>query len=300
MRLDLKVGFSCNMRCNFCVQGDKRLCYKDKTTEELTKLIEENYARGIKEIVFTGGEPTVRKDIVRLVWHAKKTGYELIQIQTNGRRFCYMDFCKAIVMAGATEFSPSIHGSCAEIHDVMTQAPGAFGQVVQGIKNLKKLKQRVMTNTVITKQNYKDLPDIARLLVSLDVDQYQFAFVHILGSADKNRDLVVPKKSEIMPYVKKGLDIGINAGKRVMTEAIPYCFMRGYEDYIAERIIPSTRVEDATWTIENYTEFRLNEGKIKNPEKCRDCIYYDICEGPWKEYPEMYGWDEFVPVIKAD
>lgn len=298
-RLDLKVGFSCNCRCNFCVQGDKRLKYKDKSAEELKTLIERNFKRGIRQIVFTGGECTIRKDILPLVRHAKETGYDIIQIQTNGRMFYYKDFCRAIIEAGATEFSISLHGHCADIHDSMTKAPGAFGQIVQGIRNLKSLGQYVMTNTVVTKQNYRNIPDIAGLLVSLDVDQFQFAFVHILGTADKNKSTVVPRKSEIMPFVKAGLDIGIKAGKRVMTEAIPYCFMSGYEDYIAEKIIPSTRVEEAAWVVEDYTSYRINEGKTK-AEKCRECIYYNICEGPWKEYPELFGWDEFIPVLNKD
>src|SRR3989338_337178 len=116
-RLDLKVGFSCNCRCNFCVQGDKRLEFKDKSTEELKKVIEQNFKSGIKQIVFTGGECTIRKDILPLVRHAKETGYGTIQIQTNGRMFYYKSFCSLMVEAGATEFSLSIHGPCAEIHD---------------------------------------------------------------------------------------------------------------------------------------------------------------------------------------
>ena len=294
-RVDLKVGFSCNCRCNFCVQGDKRLQYKDKSAEELKRLIDENHARGIREIVFTGGECTIRKDLMDLVRYAKEKGFSIIQIQSNGRMFYYPQFCKAIINAGATEFSVSLHGSCANIHDSMTKANGSFDQIVCGIKNLKSLGQYVMANTVVTKQNYADLPDIARLLVSLGADQFQFAFVHILGSADKNKSLVVPKKSDIMPYIREGLDIGIKAGKRVMTEAIPYCFMQGYEEYVAERIIPVARVEDATWAIENYTDFRINEGKAKG-EKCKECWYYGLCEGPWKEYPDLFGWEEFVPV----
>jgi len=296
-RLDLKVGFSCNCRCNFCVQGDKRLEFKDKSTEELKKVIEQNFKSGIKQIVFTGGECTIRKDILPLVRHAKETGYGTIQIQTNGRMFYYKSFCSLMVEAGATEFSLSIHGPCAEIHDSLTRVPGAFEQVVRGIRNLKSLGQYVMTNTVITRQNYKSLPALAGLLVSLDVDQFQFAFVHISGTAAKNKQIIVPRKSDVMPYVKEGLDIGIKSGKKVMTEAIPYCFMAGYEDYVAEKIIPSTRVEEATWTIEDYTQYRVNEGKTKS-QKCSECLYYKVCEGPWKEYPELFGWDEFMPVLK--
>ena len=100
-----------------------------------------------------------------------------------------------------------------------------------------------------------------------------------------------------MPYVKKGLDIGIKADKKVTTEAIPYCLMEGYQGYIAEKIIPETKVYDAGFAVESYTNYRKEEGKAKGPA-CPKCKYYQICEGPWKEYPAMFGWREFKPVIK--
>jgi hypothetical protein len=139
------------------------------------------------------------------------------------------------------------------------------------------------------------LPEIAKLLVSLGVDQFQFAFVHILGTAEKNKDWLVPRNSKIMPYVKKGLDIGIKAGKKVTTEAIPYCLMRGYEAYIAEKIIPTTRIYDAGFVVEDYGQYRLSKGKIRRKE-CEQCQFGNECEGPWKEYVELYGWSEFRPV----
>ena len=276
------------------MQGDKRIQFKDKDEQELRGLITRNYDRGIREIVFTGGECTIRQDLLGLIAFARCLGYQHIQIQTNGRRFFYLDFCKACILAGANEFALALHGPNAQVHDGLTQAKGSFDQTAQGIKNLKMLGQKILMNTVITNQNYKHLPELARLFVSLNVDQFQLAFIHILGSAGKNKELVVPRKSEIMPYVKKALDIGIDANINVMTEAIPYCFMQGYEQYVAEKIIPMTRVEDATWVVEDYTKYRLTEGKIKQ-QKCATCSYNAVCEGPWKEYPELYGWDEFAP-----
>ena len=47
-----------------------------------------------------------------------------------------------------------------------------------------------------------------------------------------------------------------------MTEAIPYCFMQNFTDYIAEKIIPRTKIYDVN-ILEDYTEYRLHEGKSK-------------------------------------
>lgn len=294
-RVDIKIGFGCNNRCLFCVQGEKRKSLPAKSKEEIKKALKESFNLGKREVVFTGGEPTVHPNFLELVKFARDTGFSRIQIQSNGRMFAYMNFCAKAIKAGANEFSPAPHGSNAEIHDFLTRSKGSFNQTVQGIKNLKKLNQYILTNTVVTSKNYKDLPNLAKLLVKLNVNQFQFAFVHILGTAAKNKDWLVPKKSEVMPYIKKGLEIGIKAGKKVTTEAIPYCLLKGYEKRTAEEIIPEARVYDNKFVVENYNEYRKNSGKAKAP-KCKKCKYFEICEGPWKEYPEIFGWKEFKPV----
>lgn len=300
--IDIKVGFECNNKCLFCIQGNKR-----ETTPNLSDAeVKERLAQGKKEnrqrVVFTGGEPTFRpKELIRWVAHAKRIGYEIIQIQTNGRIFSYLDYCKEMIKAGANEFGPALHGSTADLHDRLTQAPGSFKQTTQGIKNLKFLNQRVIINSVVNRLNYRDLPALARLLVDLRVDQFQFAFMHINNLIVEDPEAIkkyVPIVSEVMPYVKKGLDIGIKSGVSCMTEAVPYCLMSGYEDYIAERIIPKAHVFDADIDIESYEKYRKTEGKAKGPD-CSRCRYDKICEGPWREYPAIFGWDEFKPIVKS-
>jgi MoaA/NifB/PqqE/SkfB family radical SAM enzyme len=293
-RVDIKVGFVCNNHCRFCVQGNKREFFPNRNTEEIKHILRDCCLESAEGVVFTGGEPTIREDIVELVKYAKSLGFKIIQIQTNGRMFSYMDFCKKMIDAGATEFSPAIHGPNEKIHDFLTSVKGSFKETIKGIENLEKIRQFVLTNTVITSYNYRYLPNIAKLLVDLGVDQFQFAFVHIVGTAAINADWIVPRKREIMFYIKKGLDIGIKAGIRVMTEAIPYCFMIGYEDFVAERFIPNTKVYDYDLLVEDFNKLRIKEGKIKGPS-CHLCKNNNFCEGPWKEYPELFGWNEFIP-----
>ena len=296
-RVDIKIGFGCNNHCLFCVQGDKRNFCEAKSKKEIKESLEDAFKKGKEEVVFTGGEPCLHPDFLELVKIAKDIGFIEIQIQSNGRMFAYNDFCLETINAGATQFSPALHGSNAKIHDYLTDSKGSFKQTVQGIKNLKKLNQYVLTNTVITSKNYKYIPKIAELLVSLDVNQFQFAFIHLGGTAWNNRDWIVPKKSKIMSYVKKGLDIGLKANKKVTTEAIPYCLMKGYENCIAEIIIPNSMVFDSDFVVEDYAKYRKDKGKAKGPN-CIKCKYNKVCEGPWREYPEIFGWDEFKPIEK--
>ena len=296
-RLDLKVGFSCNNNCIFCAQAHKRHL-GDRSTEELKKDLESALENGCTEVVFTGGEPTIRKDIFELVAYAKDLGYKLIQIQTNGRMFYYKKFVEKIIRVGATEFSPAIHGYNSKIHESQTRAPGSFKQTITGIKNLKELGQYVITNSVITKINYKTLPQLARLLIDLKVDQFQFAFVHPCGNAWKNFDIVVPRKTEVAPFIHKALDIAKDAGYKpgqVMVEAFPFCFMQGYESFCSELYIPKEEVRDPEMVIKQFENWRIQIGKKKFPQ-CKNCKFELICEGPWKEYPERFGSEEFKPV----
>ena len=290
-RVDIKTGFLCNNNCRFCVQADNK-CKGNRCFNEIKKDLEECRDK-CDGVVLTGGEVTIRKDFLDIVRLAKDLNYKFIQIQTNGRMFASLDLCKKTIKAGANEFSPALHGYCAEQHDHLTRAEGSFKQTVKGIKNLKSLGANVITNTVVVKPNYKNCPEIARLLVKLDVDQFQFAFVHPMGNAWKNFDNIVPYISLATPYIHQGLQIGIDAGKRVMAEAIPYCLMECYEDYVSEKSIPDTIIRGKPHqNTDDFTTQRQTLGKSKFAQ-CNGCMFDSVCEGVWREYSEKYGVDEF-------
>lgn len=295
-RADVKVWFACNNMCSFCVQWDKRTKYPPRSLDEIKKILDDEYKNWSRGLVFTWWEPTVHKNLTEAIEYAKKLWYEQIQIQSNWRNFEKLDYVKELINAWVTEFWPSIHWFKKETHDKLVWAKWAWEQVIKGLINLKNLKQYVVINSVVTKANYKEIPELASLLVKLWVNQFQFAFVHILGSADKNKDTVVPKKSEAIPYIKKWLDIWKTAWVICMTEALPFCLMQWYEWAIAEyNFMPETTVVDAEYRTESYADYRWNEWKAKR-EECKKCSKYKICEWPWKEYPLIYWWDEFIPI----
>ncbi len=116
-----------------------------------------------------------------------------------------------------------------------------------------------------------------------------------MGNALKFFDNIVPRKSDVAPYLKKGMDIGIERGIKTMAEAMPLCLMEGYEKYISEFYIPPTELREGGRVIEDFQEVKIKYGKVKFPQ-CKNCKYDSICEGPWKEYSEHYGDAEFQPL----
>ncbi len=300
-RTDLKVGFACNNRCVFCAQGDKRSKCASIPLSELVDRLRSvrGDLRQPKGLVLTGGEPILYKQILPLVAAAKKLGYRPIQIQTNGRMMSYPNVLEKLIAAGATEFSPSIHGSTAEVHEALTRAKGSWQQSRDGIANACRAGLPVVTNSVVTKGNFTDQPALVQLLCDLGVRDAQLAFVHPVGTALELFDEVVPRLSDVIPYVREARDIARRYEMRLMTEAIPLCFLRGMEELCVEEIIPQTTVVDLEGQILDYSEWREVEGK-SHGEVCQKCVLRPKCEGPWREYPDKFGWSEFVPVERLD
>jgi MoaA/NifB/PqqE/SkfB family radical SAM enzyme len=293
-RIDLKLGFTCNNNCRHCVAADKRKL-PDRTTEEVLHELREARSAGASEVVLTGGEPTIRKDIFEIISYAKSIGYKLIQLQTNARMLSYPEFAEKIIKAGVNEVVPAIHAHKADIHNRITRVPGSFEQTVRGIKNVRKHKVFLYTNTVVTKLNYKILPELTEFVIGLGADHYQFAFVHPSGNAYEYYKDVVPRISEAATYIQKALDIGRARGIFATVEAVPFCLMLGYEEHALEIYIPPTELRDVGRTVKDFNELRRTKGRKKGPD-CARCRYDLVCEGTWREYPEKMGFDEFKPV----
>jgi MoaA/NifB/PqqE/SkfB family radical SAM enzyme len=292
-RTDLKVGFACNNRCVFCAQGDKRERNPRVPYDDLVARMRAAYRPG-RGLVLTGGEPTIRKDILRLVAAARATGYRDIQIQTNGRALAYQELVDQLVAAGVTELSPALHGPSAAVHDALTRAPGSFDQSAAGIGNAVRSAARVVTNTVVVGPNLAHLEATVGVLADLGVKRAQLAMVHPVGSAALCPGDLVPRIAEAAPVVAEAVRAGRGMGVQVVVEAMPLCFFRGLEDAVVEARIPDTTVVDLDGELFDFSAWRRESGKAKGPP-CRTCARADLCEGPWREYAERDGWDGYVP-----
>lgn len=185
----------------------KRKTYAPKPLEEVKNILSKEYKKWARAVTFTWWEPTLHKTLKPSLTYAKELWYKVIQIQSNWQNFSDIKFCIELIKAWANSFEPSIHWYYPETHDYLVQTPWAWKKVVAWIRNLRKLWQRVLINSVITKRNYKEAPLLAKLLIKLDVNYFQYAFPHIWWSAMKYWKEVVPTKTEIKPYIHAWLDI---------------------------------------------------------------------------------------------
>jgi len=301
--VDIKTGYSCNNDCYHCVIADKRRELikngrkVDRSTEEVIQHIKEAAMEGAESIVLTGGEITIRGDFFQMVEYALSKGLTVI-IQTNGRMFYYEEFAKRIASYDKVHLTVALHSSKPEVHDRITGSKNSFKQTTEGIRNLKKhgIGNRVGGKIVMSKMNYKDLPELITLAHNLGLMSVNIAFPHAMGNAQLNFYDCVPKYSEIKNYILKTIRKSLELKMYIDFEAMPLCFLPGYETFASEfRLSEHTELRDLTHIDPNYTKTRKTKAKVKDP-KCTRCKLYLLCEGCWDDYAEGYDTTELTPL----
>lgn len=299
------TGYKCNNRCRFCIQVNKREM-PIRTTREIEREIFEARKRGREYLELIGGEMTIRPDIVELITFAKGLGFSTIMMATNGRMFSYPELTRAILKAGLNSLVFSIHGHTPKLHDWLTQVPGSFLQLKEGVKNVQKISRELGlnihlgSNVCIIKQNYKFLPAIGEYIRSLGIGDAEFIFVDPNeGGAHDYFDEFVPRISEVAKYAYRCLDIG----KRDQLQHwdiryVPLCYFQDYLDQISElqevRIFQTEHIAPDFYN-PDVEKSRAEVGRAKT-KRCQSCKLYQKCEGIWKEYLRHFGDEELKKV----
>jgi radical SAM protein with 4Fe4S-binding SPASM domain len=162
-RADLALTYKCNDKCSFCYVGDRKA--EEMSTADWKKIIDRLWNIGVPSVIFTGGEPTLRKDLVDLVGSAKEFVTGLI---TNGRNLS-KELCDALYKAELDYIQVSLESADRSIHDKMVGVDGAWQETVAGIKNALAGKIIVTTNTTLTKANLAGFKETIKLLHDLGV-----------------------------------------------------------------------------------------------------------------------------------
>ncbi len=160
-RMDLALTYECNNNCFFCYTGGPQKG-RELSTAEWKTVLDKLWDSGIPQVVFTGGEPTLRNDLVELVEHAQQFVTGLI---TNGRRLA--DLAPELHRVSLDYVQVSIESDRPEVHDRMVGAKGAWKETCDGIRGAIAAGLEVITNTTLTKENVERFPDLIEFGPSL-------------------------------------------------------------------------------------------------------------------------------------
>jgi radical SAM protein with 4Fe4S-binding SPASM domain len=150
----------CNLRCPYCYDSSERKLPGELGHEDSLRLMEQIAETDASAVVFTGGEPMMRRDLFDVVRHARSLGLRT-NIITNGTYVRNIEI--ATTMAELfNRVTVSVDGGTAERHEA-TRGRGTFAKVIRALELLNKAGVTPVINHVVTSENVDHLNEVAGL-----------------------------------------------------------------------------------------------------------------------------------------
>ncbi len=169
---------TCNLKCIHCYMESENKKYEGELdTKEAKQFIDDLAEFNVPVLLFSGGEPLVRKDFFELAQYTVDKGMRAT-ISTNGT-LIDKDTAKTIKKIGVGYVGISLDGM-AENNDKFRQKEGAFDDALKGIRNCLEIDQRVGLRFTINRHNYKDLNNVLDLIEEENIPRV--CFYHLVYS----------------------------------------------------------------------------------------------------------------------
>ncbi|MBR6696781.1 MAG: radical SAM protein [Lachnospiraceae bacterium] len=216
-RMDLMISamtkedkWNCNQKCVHCyAAGQKHSQVNELSTDEWKKIIAACEKAKIPQLTFTGGEPTMRKDLVELV---KEARWFVTRLNTNGVLLT-KQLCKELKEAELDSIQVTFYSKDANIHNTLVGAAN-YEKTLSGIKNALEEGINLSTNTPLCSLN-KDYVETLKFLHDLGVRYVTCSGLIITGNATKEASV--------------GTQLSSDEIYEIVKEATQFCYENGME-----------------------------------------------------------------------
>ena len=208
-RMDIMISsmqknnnWNCNQKCIHCyAAGQDSANVEELSTEQLKKVIEKCRKIGIPQITFTGGEPTLRKDLVELVDYSK---WFVTRVNTNGVLLT-KELCEKLYKSSLDSIQITLYSNNPQIHNTLVGAEN-FNKTVQGIKNAINAGLNVSINTPLCKLN-SNYVDTLKFIKELGVKYVSCSSIILSGNAKKEESINMQlNKNDLFDILKKSVE----------------------------------------------------------------------------------------------
>ncbi|BFH74404.1 GTP 3',8-cyclase MoaA [Sulfurisphaera javensis] len=178
---DLRVTLThtCNFSCFFCHMEGEDNAQGLLTPQEISLVAKVGMEYGIKSVKLTGGEPTLRRDLIEIIRELKMVGIREISMTTNG--VLLRSLAWKLKEAGLDRVNISLHSLDKNLFKEITGVD-ALDKVIEGIKEALKAGLRPLKlNFVVTKKNITQLEKIIEFSREIGVDELHLIELHPVG-----------------------------------------------------------------------------------------------------------------------
>lgn len=184
-RMDLMVSamihdgkWHCNQKCLHCyAAGQEQAETRELSTSEWKRVIDQCRKIGIPQLTFTGGEPTMRKDLPQLIDYAK---WFVTRLNTNGVKLT-KEICKELYDASLDSVQITLYSADEKEHNTLVGVNN-FKSTVEGIKNAIEAGLNISINTPLCKVN-ANYVDTLKFLNELGVKYVSCSGLIVTGNA---------------------------------------------------------------------------------------------------------------------
>ena len=186
----------CPLQCPYCSNPlEMEVASKELTTAEWCRVMDELAEIGVLQIHFSGGEPTVRKDLTELVRHATKVG--LYSNLITSAVMLTKARLQGLADAGLSHVQISVQGAEEGLADRVGGFRNGHAKKLEAARWTREVGLPLTLNAVMHRQNLHQLPQIIDLAVALDADRLEVANVQYYGWALKNREALIPSFAQV-------------------------------------------------------------------------------------------------------
>jgi pyruvate-formate lyase-activating enzyme/2-polyprenyl-3-methyl-5-hydroxy-6-metoxy-1,4-benzoquinol methylase len=291
MKALIKVGYGCNDHCTFCHTLDVR--HIDGTAAEVSRKIVRARALGHTMVVLSGGEPTIRPELVR--WAQETAALDMdFGLVTNGRLLSYPDVVAQLLAHRLRYVYLSLHGGSATIHNRLVRTD-AFAQSYGAIAQLAGRGLDLKVNCVVTLQNVDHLRGLVDAVRPFPDVTLKFSMVEPKGGGQALFAALMPRVADAAAKVVDAIEYGlaIDPGARLAHGGFPLCLLPGHEhryaDLKTDRFWGMTEIGEADF-------FPVDDrNKLLPDEPCRGCALRGACPGLYRGYHAAFGAGELAP-----
>lgn len=319
---EIALTYRCNNRCTFCYASapERGPVVGEMTTDEVKRVIDKIVDQAkVPTVSFTGGEPTLRRDLPDLIAYAKSRQMR-VNLITNGTRCAQADFVARLKRSGLNSAQVSLEAAEAEIHNRVVGNAHAFEQTVQGLKNLKAAGIHTHTNTTINQHNVDHLYTLIDFLADLGQEYLSMNMVIRTGDAVGSDEPTEIGYRDIGPLVLSLKQHAEERGLRfVWYSPVPYCLFNPAQHGLGSQscaaadgllsinpagdVLPCSSFEhglgnllrddfDTIWNTRTAKYWRRKEFL---PPDCHGCDLADLCCGACPLY-----WDAVKDFAEID
>lgn len=281
LAVQYEVTAGCNHACRFCYN-----VWREKPTSapqavsrsEKEQIIRRIVAWEVFDVIFSGGEPLLDRDLAELINIASAAGLEASLI-TNGGLLTSRK-CAELKQSGLSGIQVSLHASTPEQQDAITGTSGSYRRTIAGIRNVVAAfgGDSVNVNMVLTSDNYPDVFATAKLVKELGASQFSIGSLSETGSAALNEQVLTRTQFQnayrelLRIRAELNLAVGISGG-------FPLCILLEIDD-------------DPLELVSNYCDAGLNQVVIAPNGDMRACVCFPQVIGNILRDDPRVAWDQ--------